>query len=132
MINRLFAFDPSSVEIMSQTYVAMVQITIFSCGGIAIGLSASHKIVDGLSMSTFMSAWAATSRESSEQIIPNFVSPSLFRQFPCYTSKYSKLFTPVSTLQSKRQLDEQNFVTKRFFSTTWHWMSSKLKRQHHL
>lgn len=100
---------------MSQTYVAMVQISIFSYGGIAIGLTASHKIVDGLSMSTFMNAWAATAWESSEQINPNFVSPSLFHQFPCYKSKYSKLFTPVSTLQSKGQLDEHNFVTKRYF-----------------
>ncbi|XP_071900941.1 stemmadenine O-acetyltransferase-like [Coffea arabica] len=57
---------------MSQTYVPLVQISIFSCGGIASGLTVSHKIVDGFSMSTFMNAWAATAWESSEQINPNF------------------------------------------------------------
>ncbi|KAL3825727.1 hypothetical protein ACJIZ3_021756 [Penstemon smallii] len=36
----------------------MVQVTEFDCGGIAIGLYTSHKIIDGYSHATFLAAWA--------------------------------------------------------------------------
>ncbi|KAL4606754.1 hypothetical protein ACB092_09G126300 [Castanea dentata] len=37
-----------------------VQVNIFDCGGIAIGLCASPKIIDGITLSAFLNTWAAT------------------------------------------------------------------------
>ncbi|KAK7841319.1 vinorine synthase [Quercus suber] len=36
-----------------------VQVYIFDCGGIGIGLCASHKIIDGITLSAFLNTWAA-------------------------------------------------------------------------
>jgi len=53
-------------------------VNVFKCGGIAIGLCVSHKILDGAALSTFLKAWTSTARGSSEAVCPNFVSTSLF------------------------------------------------------
>jgi shikimate O-hydroxycinnamoyltransferase len=53
-------------------------VNVFRCGGIAIGLCISHKILDGAALSTFLKAWTSTARGSSEAVCPNFVSTSLF------------------------------------------------------
>ncbi|XP_062006244.1 stemmadenine O-acetyltransferase-like [Rosa rugosa] len=60
-----------------------VQLNIFECGGVAIGISFSHKLTDGLSMLMFIKAWAATSRRAlgdhqAEIEPPQFVSATFF------------------------------------------------------
>ncbi|XP_039013490.1 stemmadenine O-acetyltransferase-like [Hibiscus syriacus] len=37
-----------------------VQVNIFDCGGIAIGLCVFHKIFDGATLSAFLNSWAAS------------------------------------------------------------------------
>jgi shikimate O-hydroxycinnamoyltransferase len=52
---------------------------VFTCGGIAIGLCISQKILDGAALSTFLKAWSGRARGSSEAICtPNFDAASLF------------------------------------------------------
>ncbi|KAK4480128.1 hypothetical protein RD792_013185 [Penstemon davidsonii] len=60
--------------------IAMIQVNHFDCGGIAIGTAFRHKIVDGFTMVSFLSAWAATARVSSQPVCPNYISQSLFPQ----------------------------------------------------
>ncbi|GMI82433.1 hypothetical protein like AT3G26040 [Hibiscus trionum] len=60
------------------TYVTNIQVNMFRCGGIAIGVCISHKILDGAALSTFLKAWTATTRGCKEAINPNFISTSLF------------------------------------------------------
>ena len=36
-----------------------IQVNIFDCDGIGIGLCASHKITDGITLSAFLNTWAA-------------------------------------------------------------------------
>ena len=56
-----------------------VQLNIFECGGIALGLCISHKIADGLSFFNFIKTWAATARQQGDHIVcPQFVSAKLF------------------------------------------------------
>ncbi|KAJ7961894.1 Vinorine synthase-like [Quillaja saponaria] len=55
-----------------------VQLSVFGCGGIAIGFCTSHKISDGLSLSVFVSSWAALSRGQVDLVRPDFVSATLF------------------------------------------------------
>ncbi|KAL3510454.1 hypothetical protein ACH5RR_029855 [Cinchona calisaya] len=108
MIHHLLPFHPGSIELLSKTYLVMIQINIFSCGGIAIGIYTSHKIVDGLSRLTFLKAWAATARnESSQQVHPSFISSSVFLPDPNLSNYLSSDFC----ISPK---EKHNFVTNRF------------------
>ncbi|GJS37984.1 transferase, chloramphenicol acetyltransferase-like domain protein [Tanacetum coccineum] len=55
------------------------QVTTFECGGVALGVSATHKIVDASTLCTFINEWAATNREENETEFkgPGFSSSSL-------------------------------------------------------
>nr|XP_027109682.1 vinorine synthase-like [Coffea arabica] len=50
----------------ANTILLAVQINIFDCGGLAIGVQMSHKIADGTSLVAFMNAWAANCRGDAE------------------------------------------------------------------
>ncbi|KAL3849444.1 hypothetical protein ACJIZ3_011326 [Penstemon smallii] len=102
-INNLLPFDPNSTELLSKTYVTMIQVTVFDCGGIAIGLYASHKIIDAYSRATFLKAWAATARGCLENNIhPNFIiSPSTFPSNPTVPADETMLVYPESSRKNK-------------------------------
>lgn len=55
-----------------------IQATHFKCGGLAIGISVSHRIFDGSSLETFVSAWSDYNSRGGTAIRPSFDSPSLF------------------------------------------------------
>ncbi|KAI3762164.1 hypothetical protein L1987_52588 [Smallanthus sonchifolius] len=55
VINRLLPCDP-------RTRVTNVQVNVFECGGVAIGLCISHKILDGTALATFVKCWASVHR----------------------------------------------------------------------
>ncbi|GFP85240.1 pelargonidin 3-o-(6-caffeoylglucoside) 5-o-(6-o-malonylglucoside) 4'''-malonyltransferase [Phtheirospermum japonicum] len=56
-----------------------IQITKFKCGGLSISISLSHRISDGSSLGTLISAWSnAQNNKNPELIIPSFNSPSFF------------------------------------------------------
>ncbi|XP_038687438.1 acylsugar acyltransferase 3-like [Tripterygium wilfordii] len=68
-------------EITRGDHVLMIQETPFSCGGIAIGLVASHKIFDGTALCAFMKTWATIARDSIVgALAPNFSASSIFPQ----------------------------------------------------
>ncbi|ESR43184.1 hypothetical protein CICLE_v10011699mg [Citrus x clementina] len=46
-----------------------VQLNTFDCGGIALGLSFSHKINDGATTSAFLRSWAANSRGACHKAV---------------------------------------------------------------
>lgn len=78
-LHKLLPFVSTSMEFFSQTYLVMVQTTVFGCGGISIDIYTCHKIIDGLSHSILFKAWAATSRSTFEDYIrPSFSAPSEF------------------------------------------------------
>ncbi|KAL3635055.1 hypothetical protein CASFOL_022109 [Castilleja foliolosa] len=58
-----------------------VQVTKFKCGGLSISISLSHRIADGSSLGTLITAWsnANNNYNNQEPIIPTFDSSSLFR-----------------------------------------------------
>lgn len=87
LINQLLPkFNKIHQEEMSSSrnHVMLMQVNVFDCGGIAIGVSTSHKIFDALTATIFMKAWAATANEGSssndQQIYPDFSMSSLFPQ----------------------------------------------------
>ncbi|KAI3901228.1 hypothetical protein MKW92_027079 [Papaver armeniacum] len=59
----------------------VIQVNMFDCGGMVIGVSMLHKIADAASLSTFVKAWARTSSRldgngvgiyEEESTVPNF------------------------------------------------------------
>ncbi|XP_034694202.1 stemmadenine O-acetyltransferase-like [Vitis riparia] len=60
------------VEIQSNSSdmgsLLLIQITFFSCGGIAIGMRVSHKVSDLHGISAFLNDWATMARKSGEEI----------------------------------------------------------------
>lgn len=89
--------------------VTNIQASVFECGGIAIGVCVSHRVLDGSALSTFLKSWAGTASGSSDQelILPDFSASSLF---PCNDSwlKDAAMSLWGSLFKKGR------FVTKRF------------------
>ncbi|XP_017238888.1 stemmadenine O-acetyltransferase [Daucus carota subsp. sativus] len=80
-------------------YVLIIQVNIFSCGGIALCTCISHKILDGSTYALFLKDWTAAARGSSSEIVhPSFTGPSLFPQIPSLLYKcpidFSKINFP--------------------------------------
>uniref|UniRef100_A0A7N0T0H1 Uncharacterized protein n=1 Tax=Kalanchoe fedtschenkoi TaxID=63787 RepID=A0A7N0T0H1_KALFE len=102
-------FLPVDVHQASGTHhTGNVQINVFKCGGVAIGLCASHKILDGVGLGVFMNAWAASARgELSAIISPDFSSVSVF---PTESSWLREATLGMWGAMVK----PGNFVTKRF------------------
>lgn len=60
-----------------------IQVTGLRCGGVAIGISISHRILDASSVGTFIASWSNASttpkcNSGDEKICPTFDSHSLF------------------------------------------------------
>ncbi|GMI91392.1 hypothetical protein like AT3G26040 [Hibiscus trionum] len=75
---KLLPCDVNSKEPTAGTYVTNIQVNMFRCGCIAVGVCISHKILDGAALSTFLKAWSAVARGCKEAINPNIISTSLF------------------------------------------------------
>ncbi|GMH23889.1 hypothetical protein Nepgr_025732 [Nepenthes gracilis] len=62
------------------TEMVQVQVTIFHCGGIAIGACFCHRIMDAASISCFLNNWAAITSSRYDQVIcPDLtIASSLF------------------------------------------------------
>nr|UUR57724.1 ASAT4 [Nicotiana acuminata] len=67
------SFLPLTFESFSSTVLLLVQVTFFECGGMVIGISATHKIFDASSVFTFLTDWSALARQDN----PNFVLTQL-------------------------------------------------------
>ncbi|KAK7839509.1 salutaridinol 7-o-acetyltransferase [Quercus suber] len=62
------------------TYVTNIQVNVFKCGGIAIGVCISHKILDGVALSGFLKAWATIARGSYKVKKRNSVMYESFKE----------------------------------------------------
>ncbi|KAK0582456.1 hypothetical protein LWI29_025844 [Acer saccharum] len=103
-LNR-FIPDHNQVEESATSPLVAVQINIFNCGGIAIGLLTSHRIIDGFTLFLFTNGWAKACKVGNinDVIVPNFEAGILFPPTD----------TPVVKLPSLSKTTSQ-VVTKRF------------------
>ncbi|XP_054787616.1 stemmadenine O-acetyltransferase-like [Prosopis cineraria] len=57
---------PCDLKIPKESYVGShvsnIQVNVFDCGGIAIGLCISHRVLDGASLSSFLKVWTNKAR----------------------------------------------------------------------
>ncbi|XP_059637500.1 stemmadenine O-acetyltransferase-like [Cornus florida] len=123
-INQLLPCAAAAVLPTTPRVVTNIQVNIFQCGGIAIGLCISHRIMDGSALSTFLRSWAATARASSSTnvIYPDFVATSslfpsnddlwlrdsssvmwgsLFKKGKCVTRRFVFESSAIATLKAK-------------------------------
>ncbi|XP_076936588.1 vinorine synthase-like [Bidens hawaiensis] len=70
-------FIPSKIGVARRQSDPLLatQITIFECGGVAIGVNAPHMIVDASTLCTIINEWAATNLEQNELEFLEFVGP---------------------------------------------------------
>ncbi|VVA13233.1 PREDICTED: vinorine synthase [Prunus dulcis] len=102
-LNKLLPYNLDNVGDL----ILAVQVNIFDCGGMAIGICISHKIVDAFSVVTFLNSWALVSRGDCD-IKNSAVSPPLF--------DVATLFPPrsISGYKPSTGIIRENIVTKRF------------------
>ncbi|KAG5107479.1 hypothetical protein JHK84_044386 [Glycine max] len=80
LLHKFLPTDLVSEGSNSGTYVTNIQVNIFECGGIAIGLCISHRILDGAALSTFIKGWSERAKGfNCDQLTkPNFIGSALF------------------------------------------------------
>ncbi|CAL1387005.1 unnamed protein product [Linum trigynum] len=105
-------FRRESVEFDSP--VLEMQVSVFACSGIALGWAASHKLIDGFTMISFLKAFSAVTRGGRERA--EFLSSAP----PCF-GRAAELFPPREAFpENYRNLMETlwfikgNYVTRRF------------------
>ncbi|PWA98271.1 transferase, Chloramphenicol acetyltransferase-like domain protein [Artemisia annua] len=70
----------SGVPLVFSDPLLAVQLTMFECGGVAVGVNFAHKIVDASTLCTFLNEWAYMNQKENEIEFtgPGFNSSSLF------------------------------------------------------
>ncbi|KAK7853890.1 stemmadenine O-acetyltransferase [Quercus suber] len=102
-----FRKEPEPMEVAQLA----VQVNIFDCGGIAIGLCASHKITDGATLSAFLNTWAAIAGGPCNKLVhPNFSEASSLAYFPPYNI-WPRIVAP---LMERLWFKEEKYKTRRF------------------
>ncbi|KAM7260538.1 hypothetical protein ACFE04_011211 [Oxalis oulophora] len=82
--------DPKTVPLAIDC-VLLVQLTLFSCGGMSLAICPSHKVFDGVSFCTFVQSWSDMCSGFSSRVVvaPNFVGSSFLppRDSPMFPLK---------------------------------------------
>ncbi|XP_068327478.1 stemmadenine O-acetyltransferase-like [Pyrus communis] len=104
--NQLNKLLPCELDNVGDLVFA-IQVNMFDCGGMAIGICFSHKVADALSFITFLNSWASISRGDCS-IKNSTVSPPIF--------DLATLFPPRSISGFKPSVEKarEKIVTKRF------------------
>ncbi|XP_016499658.2 epi-neemfruitin B 7-O-acetyltransferse L7AT-like [Nicotiana tabacum] len=106
-ISQFLPCQPPFKVLAAGDYVTNIQINVFKCGGIAIGLCIAHKILDGVGLSTFLKYWAGLACSSNDVQYPNLMANYFFPAEDLWLRDTS--MTMWSSMFKKG-----NFVTRRF------------------
>ncbi|KAK9927406.1 hypothetical protein M0R45_024590 [Rubus argutus] len=109
LLNYFVPFHPFVKEMDSDLLpLVACQVNVFD-GGIAIGVSLSHKLIDGVTANAFLTTWAAVFRGCRKEIIyPRLSQASLV--FP----QRNNLPERYVALMDRLWFEEKKFVTRRF------------------
>ncbi|KAI9095027.1 hypothetical protein K1719_026491 [Acacia pycnantha] len=100
-------FVPVDDAHLGSGFLVKVQVNLFDCGGLAIGMSFSHKIADASTIGSFIKAWSCTAIGCmTESMLPKYVMES---HFP--SMEFSEDLPP---LEFKPAL---NCITRRYHKT---------------
>ncbi|XP_021295837.1 vinorine synthase-like [Herrania umbratica] len=109
-LNKLLPCQPFCKESNNDAPLLVCQVTMFACGGIALGLCLSHKITDAKTGLILSNVWSEVSRGISHHNIGNPTLPEASLVFP------PKNPMPQNYLSMMENLwfTEANYVTRRF------------------
>ncbi|CAL2253312.1 unnamed protein product [Prunus armeniaca] len=91
-------------------HLLLVQVNLFECGGLTIGVSISHKVADASMLSTFIKSWATIALGSANTASDQVLLPAEF-------GVAATLFPPQDVFNSPQptmELIKDNCITKRF------------------
>ncbi|KAK2665373.1 hypothetical protein Ddye_003947 [Dipteronia dyeriana] len=113
-IKELNRFVPDYVEESATSPQVAIQINIFNCGGIAIGLRTAHRIIDAFTSSLFTNGWAKACKVGNinDVIVPNFEAGSLFPPRDTPVVKLPSLSSTTSQVVAKRFVLDTNTLSK--------------------
>jgi shikimate O-hydroxycinnamoyltransferase len=77
-LKQLLPLNPYKLNADKPVPVTAVQLNVFSCGEIDVGVCISHKVADNLTLTIFLNTWAETSRGIGETITPCLTLATLF------------------------------------------------------
>ncbi|OAY38894.1 stemmadenine O-acetyltransferase [Manihot esculenta] len=108
-LNHFLPCQPFTKESDMNTPLLAVQVTMFTCGGIAVSMCASHKLCDGNTGRAFINTLASVSLGDLNGVsLPNLSEASLF--FPP-TTKFPQNHL---SLMDSLWFTEGNYITRRF------------------
>ncbi|XP_038726126.1 stemmadenine O-acetyltransferase-like [Tripterygium wilfordii] len=110
-LSKLPKFVPGEIiasEMTLGAHVAMIQETVFACGGFSIGLVIPHHFFDGNSTIVFLKNWATIARQEAPQA-PDFSSSYMFPQNTSFPQD------PISSTVGRLVFGQEGtFVLRRF------------------
>lgn len=59
LLNHFYLCHPANIKSYAIVRLAMIQVNVFDCSVIVIGMCLLHKVLDGISSSAFLIGWAA-------------------------------------------------------------------------
>ncbi|KAB2626781.1 vinorine synthase-like [Pyrus ussuriensis x Pyrus communis] len=104
--NQLNQLLPCELDNVGDLVLA-VQVNVFDCGGMAIGVCISHKVADALSLIMFLNSWASISRGDCN-IKNSTVNPPIFDLATHFPPRSISGFKPSTGITREK------IVTKRF------------------
>ncbi|KAM7523095.1 hypothetical protein LguiA_012997 [Lonicera macranthoides] len=78
VLDQFIPYSLNGSELVDVEQEVAIQVNLFNCGGIVIGICISHRIADVSTLCTFIRGWAAMSRGAQKLVGPIFDSSSLF------------------------------------------------------
>ncbi|MCO5551865.1 hypothetical protein L7F22_005371 [Adiantum nelumboides] len=90
-----------------------IQVTLFSCGNIALGISHSHVIADGFSLWHFMSSWAECARGKTLSLYPSHDRGLLITKNPSHEIEPIEFFKHNAKVDKE---DKAKNIKQRVFS----------------
>ena len=113
----LFLWQPEPIELNKflprelddvRDLILAIQINVFKCGGIRIGVCISHKVADALSLVMFITSWAAPARGDTDTARPQFGMANFFS------------LVNLSGFKPNTGITKEKIVTKRFVFSASH------------
>ncbi|OWM70684.1 hypothetical protein CDL15_Pgr014357 [Punica granatum] len=73
LLNKLLPSDEFAIgEFPELTHAVNIQVNVFRCGGIALGICNTHRLHDGTSEGVFLKEWAAIAQGSGNSVTKRF------------------------------------------------------------
>ncbi|XP_050216253.1 stemmadenine O-acetyltransferase-like [Mercurialis annua] len=110
-------YEPSAAG----AYAVMIQETAFACGGVAIGLFASHMVMDAGCLISFIKTWAAYCSNTNTTVSKEIISPIFeggsvfppFDEFPKEASMvaFDEFLVQTGNLGTRRVVFSESAIT---------------------